>query len=489
MQRDIPPESPYFELSPADEAMAALDYAYPSLIHVVIDLDGGLDLARLAAAWRLLPERHPILGAVASRHGRSWRWRAAAAEPSPPIEHDEPGAAPGPEAGPVEAAYLGRTLDIDSGPVARLLVFRRSGSVRLVVTVHHAAMDARAVVQVADDLRRIYVDLESRPDLRPVADDRPRTMDDVVRRTGFPMPRLRTLFGRASVSDVVMATSWHAEPRPDRQGDTSGQAYTYEGVFLDRELMCAVAQVRRARGWTVNDVMLGLLAGCWERVFETAEPGPRTSGWIIPADLRPQLGVSGGAGVLSGLAFVALPGIDGDRPLDAVETAHAVMAGLKSSFPGLGSQVQLAALQAVAPRPLFDAIFRAGHRHRTTSKRYGRVFTNVGVLPESLGDWGASNVLGAYVVAPAGSPPSTIVTGSSFRGALTLTFGHGSGWIPRAQADALGHALREELIDLGCDERAAGAEGLAVRGSRASQDRPERLGLINARWYSPALQP
>ena len=53
----------------------------PSSIHVRVDLAGALDAARLALAWRRLPELHPILGCTLARPALYPRWRPGAAGP------------------------------------------------------------------------------------------------------------------------------------------------------------------------------------------------------------------------------------------------------------------------------------------------------------------------------------------------------------------------------------------------------------------------
>lgn len=435
------PDDSYFEFTPTDRSMAVLELAYPSLIRLVIDLDGEVDLQRLNDAWQLMVQRYPILACTAAWRGFSRRWMLNRDQRLPFLsESDQGGSETRP--GTLECKLLGERLDVARGPIARLAALNRAGSTRLLLTVHHSVTDAWGVLATAEDLRSTYEALAQNPRFTPVLDPRPRTTRELLKHSDVTSRIKRKLLFQAERNDRQRVSSTHGQPLGDAGAKRVDGPMTYARIILPRELMAALKPVRTSRGWTVNDVLLGLLTWSWEQVFGSLDGRRSASGWVVAVDLRGLLGTVGGPGVLSGLEFVALEGIKELDLANTIAEAKRVMDQYKLSFPGLGTHIQLSILQAFAPGPIFNLCFKLGHRYRMKVKGYNRTFTNIGVLPESLALWGRSQAKDAFVLAPLGVPPSTIISASTFRENLSLNLSYQHPWLSAEQIKKLEQTMR-----------------------------------------------
>ena len=107
----------YFAFCIAMRSMATLDRMFPSVIHVVVDLQGAVDPDRLRQAWELLPAQHPLLTATI-RPFRDRQWAPGTSAPlefRQVVEVDE-----NQDPGPQEIDLLNEYLDLTTGPPARL---------------------------------------------------------------------------------------------------------------------------------------------------------------------------------------------------------------------------------------------------------------------------------------------------------------------------------------------------------------------------------
>lgn len=117
----------------------------PFVIQVVIEGEGKLDPARWRAAAEAVSAAWP---AARVRLGGALGWTRWVAD-GPPIRVEEVNAAGWTARGP--ARFTTRRVDVSVGPVAEVLLLQ--GDVpRVLVRVHHAVMDGRAVWSLVEDL-------------------------------------------------------------------------------------------------------------------------------------------------------------------------------------------------------------------------------------------------------------------------------------------------------------------------------------------------
>src|SRR5262249_3547089 len=125
-------DTPYFDLSATDRAMALVGERASATPYLVLELPGALDRATLTAALELLAVRHPILGCTVDVRASRARWQPGATAPElswrDRIGDDE------------------RDLDVRTGPTCRLVHEAGSGGHRLRFGIHHAVGDATALL-------------------------------------------------------------------------------------------------------------------------------------------------------------------------------------------------------------------------------------------------------------------------------------------------------------------------------------------------------
>ncbi len=154
----------YFEFTPADRALAVLARDSPYLPQLEVELDGRLDPARLACVVDLLARRHPILGATVDPD--AWRAEWCPATTAPEFMEMIDDGVPGRTS--ARSRILALPLDPASGPTCRAVLVHAGDRSRLVLGLHHAVGDGRALLCLLDDLRRLYVGLGA--DDHPVVD-------------------------------------------------------------------------------------------------------------------------------------------------------------------------------------------------------------------------------------------------------------------------------------------------------------------------------
>src|SRR5215213_5296955 len=210
--------SAYFEFAPADRALAVLASGSPYLPQLELEFDGQLDAARLARAVELVGHRHPILHATVDPDAWRGEWSAGTTAPEFVAMVDD-GVAGRTSA---RARIASMTLDPSAGPTCRAVLVDAGDRSRLVLGLHHAVGDGRALVCLLDDVRRLYVAL--RTDDRPVVDVdwSPRTARALLDANGVDR------IGRARMArDVIdrwasLEPSTHDDPPATEVGDDLG---------------------------------------------------------------------------------------------------------------------------------------------------------------------------------------------------------------------------------------------------------------------------
>jgi len=120
----------------------------------VIRIAGEIDRERLAAAWRAVVARHPVLGSrFADEGGEVWQEPGAAAPIAPSLAGELDDAA----WRQLATAESRRPFDLRCGPLLRpVLVPVGPRDHRLLVTAHHIVADGPSVAVIRDDLAALY---------------------------------------------------------------------------------------------------------------------------------------------------------------------------------------------------------------------------------------------------------------------------------------------------------------------------------------------
>ncbi|MFD6065630.1 non-ribosomal peptide synthetase [Amycolatopsis lurida] len=137
--------------------------------HWILELDGPVDAARLRAAWEALLARHASLRACFRQRKTGETVQIIARQVDLPWREIDLSHVENPEAAVRELAEEDRTkrFDLATAPLLRLTLIRLGeDSHRLVVTCHHAIMDAWSLPIVFDELSALYTVAEL-PEVTP----------------------------------------------------------------------------------------------------------------------------------------------------------------------------------------------------------------------------------------------------------------------------------------------------------------------------------
>ena len=403
--------SGYFDLSPTDRSLAILDGTSPVTFHAMWDLIGPVDFESLAWAWQALARLHPVLTCQTNVAVDSvWR--------------------PGPGLAPISlksgdadvdraaSRELTANLNPTDGPIVRLTAIPRADGYRMVIAAHHAALDGAASVQLIDDFRSIYLArCAGRPE--PAGPDlSSRTIKAALQRRRLSVADSQRLIAQSLDRWRKLPASDHVDPSPNATRAADG----YIAIDLGPAVY-SLGEKRRRNSWPMDAVLVGLLERAWDEVF--GNNGEGASVWLVSANLRASLGLERGIGNLGGVEAVAVK--SRAESLDRlIEEAAAEIAVARGGFPGLGPELMARSWAWMPPSVLnrgVEAMIRAGQR-----RRYTRILSNLGRLPDSLTDWGEVRLEGLRYLGPMTSGPYSLFVVMTYAGSSSLTIRTSPGW-------------------------------------------------------------
>ena len=415
----------YFDLSPTDRSLAILDRTTPVAFHAMWDLVGSVELEAVVWAWQALARVHPILTCTIDID-RDTTWRPGAA--TPPFNH---------VAGELDieramAREIATPLDLVGGPIVRLTAITRADGMRFVLAAHHAAFDGAASIFMIDDLRKIYLDRLAGRKLPIESDLSPRTVRSALRKSPLP-----TLVGQGFIAKSLdgwrrLPPSTHTDPSPVPTQPAPG----YESIDLGPALK-AIDERRRRNSWPIDAVLVGLLESAWNEVFGRGEDGAGV--WLVSSNLRPGLGLTRGAGNLSGVEAIAIRHPEAPSVDQLIQQAAGEVAATRSGIPGLGPELMARSWAWMPPAVLnqgLDLMVKAGRR-----QRYTRVISNLGQIPASLSDWGEARLAGLRYLGPMARGPYCMFVAQSQAGLPSLTIRTGPDWFTSDHARQIGDAI------------------------------------------------
>lgn len=382
-----------------DKAVAAMATLSPMFIHVVVDLGGELDLARLNDEWEKMGQAIPTLRAIGDPFARSAAWGARAdVEPLVVVSEDAGHVSPSP--GPQELALLSTCPNLAVHGPTRLAVIKRNqpGGVgethRLIWSINHVLVDGWSASALVAELAIRYSDRQPQERLSSNSALRPVRLEDAV------AARLdRTT--RLLVANQY-ARKWVAPKRSAHVVANSVSATPGYATIDVTEAVEALGPHRLRFGWRATAVLLALLARAWGSVFGSPPSGSAIDGWQAASNLRPQLGLQGGLGNLSGTEPLQLFGVSSKPLFSVIDDAHRALSALASGWPGLGAG--LAAIDsAMLPEELFSSAVLTSFK-RSATLGYGRSLSNLGAWPTQIARWGDAQATSCVLVPPMSDP-------------------------------------------------------------------------------------
>jgi NRPS condensation-like uncharacterized protein len=377
----------------------------PWVVHVEVRVTGRLEADRLAAALAAAVQRHPIARARLAEHrstDRSYRWEILDELSEVPLLV----AACDDEAALSQARerHFAFSPSLDVAPPFAVLLAHVPDGDALLLNVNHAAADGVGAVRLLRSILRAYAGEDD-----PVGAVDPLAVRDV-----------RALAGAASPADGIVraqalarSAARQAVPaaRVARDGGDARPAYGFELLSFSPQETQAVLD-RRARGTTVNDVLVAALAVTVTRWNKAHGRPARRVAITMPMNLRPARWRTEVVGNFATYATVSLGAGEHDDLRGAVEATGRRTATIKRDGLG-GTVIDLCAVPAMlsvaAKRRLQDLIPLTGDVVVDTAS-----LSDLGVLDglPSLGEAGSVRAMWF-------SPPGRMPLGATV-GVLTL---------------------------------------------------------------------
>lgn len=321
-----------------------------------------------------------------------------------------------------------------------------------VLIIHHLSVDGESVKRLLDLFAHCYREVEQDPGWEPGgAINMNRSWWQLIRKLSwwrflhgpfyyyylFFIFIMQSLFGK--ISSVI---------RGDRPGPfthLTPKEPNFETLTLERETVSQVQKSPSVKGATINDTMMAamLSAACtWNR--ERGEKFSRIR-TVYPANLRRWWGEPEGAiGNMSCLNVICERADRLAEPRMALKTMRARLDRQKRVM-GNDAYWNIASLRLLPPvcwNPI-AALFRK-LLLKATSKGMG--MTNIGVIPESAGDFGSARALSYHILAPMFPARGVLFTVTGYKGVVTVDMNYDGDYLDRATARAFLERFRETYL-------------------------------------------
>ena len=400
---------------------------WDQMIHLVIRFDGRLDLPRVERAVRKALLAEPLATARCAR-GEPPCFEPACPDPGMPVFALI-------RTGDLDHALgkvLSVPLDPEKGPMARVRLLR-SDSDLLCISFNHTITDAYGVKSFGSLIARLYRSGTGEEEYRPVGSSHDRSFNSIF--SLFTPAECRAAAGRIR--------SWQGAGRiPYRSFRTGNPQYATHTI--EKESFSRMRQYSRMHGITVNDLLLA------SYVLALAESTPVPEGACIPVltsiDLRRYLspGMYPPLANLS-VAFelpVTITGLP--DPGEVVLQVHDRMSESKSGHAGIGAAMCICREFAAGFLQVEKQLAEMEEKTRNGLLPKNPFFTNLGVMPESVVDYGVP-VRSAGMLGPVEYPPGFGLAACTFRDRLTLSAGFSGDSLDRAWAGTLLSSVAHHL--------------------------------------------
>lgn len=300
----------------------------------------------------------------------------------------------------------------DAGPQAAVAMFSAGDADHVGIKLSHVLADGQAAKQYAYLLADIYSQISSIPSFEPAP-------NLTVRPAG------KNIWSRLTPEqrrDAKRAKSWANPTWSVPAGGSSGLGLTYRTAYIEPDLFKRVKDYGRARGATINDMMLVAVFRACAGLFDP--PVGKPLSLMCTADLRrylpdaeqlpiSQLSISGS------LDIERAKDESFDRTLERVRERMGVWAKQCYGAGPFANAEKLTSLGYGATKALLGMTFRmAGGSGKTYPW-----FTNIGVLDESRLSFAGAVPTSGHMFGPAAIGPSVVPVVSTYRDRMAICMG------------------------------------------------------------------
>lgn len=271
-----------------ERAMCITDEHTPFNVVAVLRIEGELPAAAVRDALDRLQQRHRLLRAGIAKEGDGYAFRFEVAGPIPLATRDRPAGD-----GWIEAAQdeLHRRLDLAKGPLARCLYLCGPSGGDLVVTLHHAILDAASAVHFFGELLALCAGVA------PPDGDADLSAEGAVAPTDlYPDAFAGLGFARATTAYMARQMADEAEFRWRSRGvrkppiADAGRC-CFLPLRFPAPLTAALLEASRRRRVTLNAILsAGMMLAVQRRLYPMKrEPARVPLRHVVFADLRSRL--------------------------------------------------------------------------------------------------------------------------------------------------------------------------------------------------------
>jgi NRPS condensation-like uncharacterized protein len=396
-----------------------LSTIWDQMIHLVIRYDGMLSEPALASAVRSACEAEPLT---------AMRFQ----EGEPPYFVRDPDArvrtydlitTTNPDA--ALRMLLTEPLDPATGPQVRVRLIR-SDSDLLCISVNHTISDAYGVKTFGSRIARLYHAESAPATFLPLKNSHDRSFESVLR-----------LFSPAEREEAFLKygdqmSSWSVPMRSRTSRDPD-----YTVVHFHPGILSSIKARAGELGVTVNDVLLSAFT------LSLAESVPELRKFALPVltsiDLRRHLSPDSFPSLANlSVAFeVPVMAESGASLSTVVNRVHAAMEERKRGHAGIGAAERLCREFSGGYEPVKLHLRELDRETREGRLEKNPFFSNLGVIPESVLDYGPVPVAKAWMLSPVEYPPGFGLCASTCRGSLSLATGYCSRALPGKEVSVI----------------------------------------------------
>ena len=387
-----------------------------------------LDIDRLRRATRLSLDAEPVLGCSFRTDSFKAYWRRIgdmdAVEAFSVLDTEDLDR----EVSAFQAREVG-----DAGPQAAVRLFRSADRDVLGIKVSHVLADGHAAKQYAYLLASIYTRLGADPSFIPEPDLNARpTARDVWNHLDSQQRR-----------DAKRAKSWAMPNWGVLAKAQSGRGLTYRSLALGPERFVALKAYGKARGATVNDMLLTAFFRACIRAFDPVAGRPLSL--MCTADLRRYLPDADRLPIanISISGSLDIERVDGESFDETLGRIHGRMGVWAKACYGAGpalSAEKITALGYKMTKRILEATFRMSGPGKTYPW-----FTNIGILDEDRLAFNGQVPVTGSMFGPAAFGASIVPTVSTYKNCLTVCMGFCEEDFDREIVDRVLELTSEEL--------------------------------------------
>lgn len=406
------------------------------VMHLVFDVTGQVDIARLQRAARLSLIQHPLMSKRLVKHGWQPRWHDRN-----PLELDSYQYCELITGQPRQQAvddFLVRELNYDKEPMLKLRVVR--GQIDTVcIKVSCVPIDGRGFLILVEDLLAIYERLRLQPDYCPPPGD----MSQRSTKALVPLFKWYDVFKlvffglKNQLTDSRTAHNWQFPCNDGSEIDKRYHCHQFAPATMQ-----AIYHYRKQAGLSFNDILLGAYYKALYDIIQPRKAGPYCI--LNTFDLRRYETVGAPDRVANYSSFINT-NVSMEAGTDfaaAALSVHQSISERKAHFPGMTEGPFIWPILTFLPFALGSFIVKQLLKHR--GERIP-VFTNVGVINTEKMRVNGKPIFNVMPFAPLEFPPKLTVTLATSGDVISLSVGFSAQHFPPDQIASL-FTKMEQLI-------------------------------------------